>query len=107
MTAHQGKQDIQKEKLMTFGALSLLMALFVAYVYFLSASVVHVVIRKEVTGEIAQLNSQVGQLEAEYIQRQHAVSDEIAMQKGFVAVRDKIFLDRSNSSVVVSAKGTR
>lgn len=91
--------------LCTWSILSIVLVLFVAYIYFLSASVVHVVIRKEVTNELASLHSEIATLEAEYIQRQHAVSDEIATQKGFVAVRDKIFLDRSDSSLAMSHTG--
>lgn len=70
--------------------------------YFVSASIVHVVMRKEVDAQIAQLNSSVSQLEAEYIERQHEVSNDFATQQGFVAVEKKIFIDRTTDTLVLS-----
>ena len=93
---------IYNRELHTIGACMILLALFAGYVYFLSASVVHVVIRKEITSEITHMNSEISKLEAEYIHRQHAVSNDVANQRGFVAVRDKIFLDRSDTTLVMS-----
>lgn len=87
----------------TYVALGLILALFVAYIYFLCFSVVHVVIRKEVMSEIAALNSEISMLEAAYIERQHAVSDAVATQRGFVAVSEKVFLERgTDTSVALS-----
>ncbi len=74
----------------------------VAYMYFVSSSIVHVVMRKEVDAQIAQLNSSVSQLEADYIERQHAVSSDFASQQGFVAVEKKIFIDRTTDTLVLS-----
>ncbi len=88
--------------LYTLGASALLFTLFVGYIYFLSATVVHVVIRKEVTQEIVALRSEIANLESEYIERQHAMSGGIASQKGFVAIADKIFIDRGDTSLVLS-----
>ncbi|MEX0917694.1 MAG: hypothetical protein WDZ93_00905 [Candidatus Paceibacterota bacterium] len=93
---------LRNRELHTILSCTVLCTLFAAYVYFLSASVVHVVIRKEVNNEVALLNSDISKLESEYIKRQHAVSGEIAARKGFVAVNDKIFLDRSDTTLVLS-----
>lgn len=92
----------EQTHLYTLGACALLVTLFIGYIYLLSATVVHVVIRKEIAHEIATLNSEIADLEAEYISRQHAMSEEIATQKGFVAIADKIFLDRTDTSLVFS-----
>ncbi len=93
---------LYNKELHTISACVLLVSLFAAYMYFLSATVVHVVIRKEVSSEISHVNSEISKLEAEYIKQQHAVSSDVASQRGFVAVRDKIFLDRSDTTLVMS-----
>ncbi len=87
-----------------FAALTLLLAVFIAYMYFVSASVVHVVIRKEVGQEISVLSSYVSQLESQYIEAQHRVSADIANLKGYVVVEDKIFIDRTTTSLVLSER---
>lgn len=73
-----------------------------AYMYFLSLSVVHVVMRQEIDGEIRELNTQVSQLESAYIEKQHAVSSEIATLHGFVMADKKIFIDRTADTLVLS-----
>lgn len=93
--------------LRTYCALGILLALFAAYTYFLCASVVHVVIRQETAAEVARVNSQIATLEAEYIRQQHMVSEEIALQRGFVAIAEKVFIDRGDTSLVLSASNPR
>jgi hypothetical protein len=73
-----------------------------AYMYFVSLSVVNVVMRKEVDGEIRELTTGVGELEAEYIEKQHAVSGNIATAKGFVTAEKKIFIDKAVDTLVLS-----
>lgn len=75
---------------------------FCAYMYFVSASIVHVVMRKEVDAQIAQLGTHMGELESKYIEIQHSVSSDIATQKGFVVVDKKIFIDKTVDTLVVS-----
>lgn len=72
------------------------------YIYFLSASVVHVVMRKEVDKEIAHLGSTLSELETEFIEAQHSVSEDIASLKGFKHTDHKIFIDRSQTTLVLS-----
>ncbi|MEX0930818.1 MAG: hypothetical protein WDZ68_00830 [Candidatus Paceibacterota bacterium] len=103
MSVIRKKLNIEQSKLHTFAVLTLLVVCFTAYIYFLSMSVVHVIIRKEVNNEIALLQSEIGMLESAYIKQQHAVSNEIVSRTGYVAVTDKIFLDRSDTSLVLSA----
>lgn len=93
---------IERAPFYTFGACALLVSLFAAYIYFVSASIVHVVIRKEIKSEVAALNSQVAFLEAEYIKQQHAVSNDVAAQKGYVAVAEKVFLTRTDTDLAMS-----
>jgi hypothetical protein len=73
-----------------------------AYMYFLSLSVVHVVMRQEVDSDIRELNTMVSELEASYIEKQHAVSSDIATMKGFVMAERKVFIDKGGDTLVLS-----
>lgn len=75
---------------------------FILYIYLLSATVMHVVMRKEVGTDIKALHSEISQLESEYILAQHEVSRAIATLEGFVPITDKVFIDRSSNSLVLS-----
>ncbi|MCB9811942.1 hypothetical protein H6783_03445 [Candidatus Nomurabacteria bacterium] len=97
------QQKIQREKLYLFGALFVVLVLFVLYVYLLSASVAHVVIRKETNKDIQDMQTQISQLETVFIEKQHAISNEIATRHGFVESEHKIFIDRTTASVALSA----
>lgn len=103
----QVKQKLQKEKIYLAFSLGLLVCLFAAYVYFLSASVIHVVIRKELNKETQNLSTRISQLESRYIERQHSISNEIASRDGFVEVTDKIFINRTTTSLVLSSNNLR
>ncbi len=81
------------------GSLALSMVL---YMYFLSATVIHVVMRKEVDKEIVALGSTLSELETEFIEAQHAVSEDIASRKGYKHADNKIFIDRSETTLVLS-----
>lgn len=83
-------------------AASCCLVVFCAYVYFLSNSIMNVVMRKEVDAQIASLGTAVGQLEASYIERQHLVSNNIASQKGYVAASTKVFIDTAEDTLVLS-----
>lgn len=95
---------IERQHLYTLSLTLLLVGLFAAYMYFLSASVVHVVIRKEIRAEINVLNSEVAMLESTYINRQHSVSSDVARQRGYVAVAEKVFLTRADTSLAMSSR---
>ncbi len=85
----------EHERLWFFAALSCLVVSVLCYMYFLSASVVHVVMRKEIDKEISAQSSAVGSLEASYIEMQHAVSADIASLRGFTRTDEKVFIDRT------------
>lgn len=73
-----------------------------SYMYFVCLSVVNVVMRQEVDGEIRELTTAVGELEAQYIEKQHAVSGNIATAKGFITAERKIFIDKAVGTLVLS-----
>ena len=75
------------------------------YIYLLSSTVIHVVMQKEISRELQDLNSEVAALEATYIEKQHSMSNEIATLQGFVTVTEKVFIDKGESSLVFRSGG--
>lgn len=100
-------QTIQIEKAAFAGLASLSMVLFALYVYFISASVVHVVMRTEISQEITKIASEISELEGEYIEAQHRVSSDIASLQGYTQTQSKVFIDRTPSSLVLSTPMVR
>ena len=78
-----------------------------AYMYFLSMSVVHVVFRKEIHQDARQLESEIASLEARYIEAQHAVSERIASAESLAETNEKIFVTRAPDTLVLSRGGSR
>ena len=79
--------------------------LVVLYMYFLSMSVVHVVLRKEVIHSVSETESQIASLEASYIESQHKVSDKIAALGTFTETDNKVFVSRGpNVPVLTDAR---
>lgn len=89
------------ESKLFFAACSCLVVSACVYMYFVSASVLHVVMRKEIDSQIAELSSAISQQDAEYIEMQHSVSSDIATMKGFAIATKKVFIDKSDTSLVV------
>ena len=97
-------QTINIEKTAFAILFSFVVVLFCLYVYFVSASVVHVVIRTEIDQEITKIATQISELEGEYIEAQHKVSSDIASLQGYTQTASKIFIDRTPSSLVLSTQ---
>lgn len=76
--------------------------LVVLYMYFLSMSVVHVVLRKEINRSVTETESQIATLEASYIESQHKVSDKMAALDSFTETDAKIFVSRGASTPVLT-----
>jgi hypothetical protein len=72
------------------------------YMYFLSMSVVHVVLRKEVMYKMGTVESDIAALEASYINAQHKVSNKIAALENFAENDQKIFVSRNDATLVLS-----
>lgn len=98
----KGKTNrIERDKLYVASAFSCLLVLFLLYVYFVSASVLHVVMQQEMERNVSMLHTEISKLEAEYIAAQHELSDEIALRSGYVAAEEKIFIDRGETRLVL------
>ena len=102
MRKYKSTVAYKDESRIFYGAFASCIVVFCAYMYFVSASIVHVVMRKEVDAQIATLGTRVGQLESQYIEIQHTVSSDVATLKGFVVADKKIFIDRTEDTLVVS-----
>lgn len=101
MTQRSTKQyTFDTDKLLVMGGCTALLVLFALYVYFVSASVLHVVMREEVERRTSELHSEISRLEADYIRAQHSVSQDIATLQGYVSAEEKIFIGRSSVTAV-------
>lgn len=87
--------------LITTIGLGLLIFGVVAYMYFLSLSVVHVVMRKEATAQIGELRSEIARLETSYIEAKHQISARVASLDGFNQTDEKIFISKAEQSLVL------
>ena len=93
---------IYKEQRYLYLGMAVLLILVAVYIYFVSATVMHVVVRKDTMGDVSAVNSDISKLEATYIAAQHAVSADLATQAGFVVSDEKVFLSRSPDRLVLS-----
>jgi len=94
------QQNIHKQ--ICFGLIALSTLLFAAYIYLVSASIVHVVIRTETNQEVKKVSSEISLLEGRFIEAQHKVSSEIASLQGYTETSNKIFIDRTAPTFVLS-----
>lgn len=101
------KQTIHIEKAIFMSLAGLSMVLFFLYIYFVSASVVHVVMRTETTQQITHISSEISELEGKYIEAQHRVSSDIASLQGYQKTDAKIFIDRNQDSLVLRSEVSR
>lgn len=93
-----------KDRRVFFSALSLVFILFAAYVYFVSAAVAHVVVRKELSQEITNMQTRISELEAEYILAKDGVALEMAMERGFTVTEEKVFVAKTDAAVALSGR---
>jgi hypothetical protein len=78
----------------------LVIAIFILvalYGYFISMSIVHVLVREEVENSIASISSAIGEFESQYIVNKEAITIENAYSLGFKNLRKKTFVERRTS----------
>jgi hypothetical protein len=95
------RRTFQSSHLIMTASICLLLLSIIAYIYFLSLSVVHVVMRKEVQQELLALRSEIVYLESNYIDAKHQISSSLATLPGFTINEQKIFITSRDSSLVV------
>lgn len=81
--------------------LTALLTLSALYMYLLSSTIVHVVMQKQISSEIHQMNSAIAKLESEYILKQHAISREVATLDGYINVENKIFINKGDTGLAL------
>jgi hypothetical protein len=91
-----------KDRRFFFAALSLVFSLFAAYIYFVSAAVAHVVVRKEINQEITDTQTKISGLEAEYILAKDGVVEDMAYARGFMRNEEKVFVTIAADAVALS-----
>ena len=100
MSTARYKAILTDTRLQTSCLLAIILGLLVAYFYLLSSSVLHVVVSREYTQARSEVASVITELEAEYIQMQHSVRHDIALQQGFVAAAEKTFVTPFDTTLV-------
>jgi hypothetical protein len=85
-------------------AISLLVFAVFTYLYFLNASVVHVVMREGAVQEVSELHSRIATLETKLIAAQHTISARIANVDDYSDATQKIYLNREPASLVVRSE---
>ena len=90
------------ERRLFYVALSILICMFGAYMYLVSASVVNVIVRKETDQEIAQINARLSELETAYIEAKDMVNLDTALSRGFSKTPDRVFVTKKSGSLVLS-----
>lgn len=81
-----------------------IVVLLVMYGYFLSMTVVHVVVQKDFSYERSDLTSKITMLETQYMSAQHHISERVTETPDLLANENKIFISRTEPSLVL---GTR
>jgi hypothetical protein len=64
------------------------------YIFFVSKSIVNALVREELQNEIVTINSDIGDLESQYIVLKNVVDIEFAYSLGFTDVVEKKFVTR-------------
>lgn len=95
------KTLLLNEKNLFFMMSTLFVCLLGAYMYLVSATVMHVVLQTEINQEVNRINSDISELENRLILAQHKVSSSIASLDGFTTINDKVFIDRTPDSLVL------
>lgn len=72
------------------------MLLLGSYGYFVSKSIVNVIIREEIEQDLAKANSHLSILESGYIEKKNAINLELAYELGFENIADKKFVARKS-----------
>lgn len=102
MTNQKPQQIRAIRRLRTFGALTVFAAALAAYGYFLSHSIVDVVVREEVKKDIAHLQSEISTLESAYIEARYALSEQAMTHTAYVPAREKHFLTRTTRALALT-----
>ena len=82
--------------------LSIMIALVGLYIYFISMSVMNVVLREEMLLEITAAHSNVGEMEAVYLTKKNAIDAQYATTLGFQPIEKKHFVTRGAGTLTLN-----
>ena len=92
----------ETQKKIFFMLLGILVLLFSAYIYFVSASIVHVIVRKEIDRDIVAQKSNISDLEAAFIVAKQSITEETIAKHGFsLDTPEKIYIKKVPTSLVL------
>lgn len=82
-----------------------ILALVFGYLYFVGASILHVVARKEMNAEATRLQSAIAVMEREYFALSGVVDESIAPSLGLSAVQKTTYVYEPGTAVAVTMPG--
>lgn len=80
-----------------WSGIGLILILFVVYGMLINQTVRNIVSREKIIGEIAEINSKIADYESKLLTLSNAVTLEVAYEKGFVDVKNVIYLKKRQS----------
>ncbi|PIT96919.1 hypothetical protein COT82_00515 [Candidatus Campbellbacteria bacterium CG10_big_fil_rev_8_21_14_0_10_35_52] len=91
------------EKRMFVALVCAILTLLAFYGYFISKSIVNVIVREEVGNDIVFINSAISGLETEYISHKNVINMEFAKSNDFVSLTNKEFVTRKSLATTLDA----
>lgn len=76
-----------------------------AYFYFVGASVLHIVARKEAAAETTRLQSSIARMEEEYFALSQQIDESIASDIGLVALESTQYIYEPSTAVAATIPG--
>ena len=73
-----------------------IIALMGLYGYFVSKSIINVIIREEIEQDLARVNAHISSLEYDYIEKKNNINLELAYELGFEDTSSKKFVTRKS-----------
>jgi len=96
--------ELPSRKLVTTFLGAILLSCVAMYMYLLTMSVVHVVMRKEATQNLRALESEIAALETDFMLAQHEVSNAIVNNQQYIETSEKIFVARQKPATVAVSR---
>ena len=87
----------ERDQKIIWGLGGTLIVLFGLYIFFVSSSVVYVVLREEIASELANIHAETAELESEYLSLRNGINKSLATELGFVATEYKGFAERDDT----------
>lgn len=76
--------------------MSVIILLAGLYGYFVSKSIINIIIREEIEQDLARVNAHMSSLEFDYIKKKNTINLELAYEMGFMDVQNKKFVTRKS-----------